>query len=386
MAKQLLLVNQDGSLQKHIHQLPPNAKAFDETWLQELLIANPSLIPIHEIDASWDRLIPLGREIGVNSGSIDNLYITSQGMICIVETKLWRNPEAHRTVIAQIISYAKDVARLTYKEFEHAVEKSSLLGQKTGFWDRISKGIKNVDQIDFQSKLSESLQSGRFLLLIIGDRIYPEVALLLETIQSAPNLEFKIGLIEMHMYETDQEHIWPMLVIPKIVGKTHEVTRAVVKILYEEKKPEVDVTSIEEGDATEKTNRIKFEKSFPHEYAEIFIPVLDKWIAEGIHIYWGLVGCSVRLFWKGKRKSILDIYPDYIALYSEKMAKKQDFPIEPYYPYREEIFRVPKARSLALEGKRYLNYKDISIEEFKVIVDATDKLVKDYFQHEDKPI
>jgi len=386
MAKQLLLVNQDGTLHKHIQQLSPNAKTFDEAWLQELLISNPSLIPIHEIDEAWDCLIPLGREIGVNSGSIDNLYVTRQGMICIVETKLWRNPEAHRTVIAQIISYAKDLARLTFKEFEQAVEKSSLLGKKTGLWDRINKGINEIDQIDFQSKLIESLQSGRFLLLIVGDRIYPEVALLLETIQSAPNLEFKIGLIELHMYETDPENKWPMLVIPKIVAKTHEVTRAVVKILYEEKKPEVDVTSIEEGEAAAKTNRIKFEKSFPQEHAEIFMPVLDKWIADDIHIYWGIVGCSVRFYWKGKRKSILDIYPDSIALYSEKMAKKQDFPLEPYFPYREEIFRIPKARSLALEGKRYLRYKDISIEEFRVIVSATDKLVRDYFQYEEKPV
>lgn len=60
-------------------------------------------------------MICIGREVAVgsgeNTGYIDNLYITPSGMIVIVETKLFRNQEARRTVIAQIIDYAKEVQK-----------------------------------------------------------------------------------------------------------------------------------------------------------------------------------------------------------------------------------------------------------------------------------
>ena len=71
--------------------------------MQEILFRYPLLLPIKEVDESFCPLISLGREIA----GIDNLYISPTGLLTIVETKLWRNPEAHRTVVAQILDYAK---------------------------------------------------------------------------------------------------------------------------------------------------------------------------------------------------------------------------------------------------------------------------------------
>lgn len=109
MDGKLLFVNKDGSIEKRMFFVSPKEKMFHESRLQELLILNPSLLPSEEVDESWENLIPLGREVSVTAGAIDNLYITSEGLICLVETKLWRNPEAHRTVVAQILDYAKDL-------------------------------------------------------------------------------------------------------------------------------------------------------------------------------------------------------------------------------------------------------------------------------------
>ena len=106
---QILLADKKGEIAGRLFPLSPKERVFDEAWLQELLILNPSLLPVKELDASLDDLIPIGREVSVTAGSIDNLYITSEGAICIVETKLWRNPDAHRSVVAQIIDYAKDI-------------------------------------------------------------------------------------------------------------------------------------------------------------------------------------------------------------------------------------------------------------------------------------
>jgi hypothetical protein len=159
------------------------------------------------------------------------------------------------------------------------------------------------------------------------------------------------------------------------VGKTHEVTRAVIKILYEGKKPEIEATAIRD-EAEGKTDRIAFEKAMSQEYAKILIPVLNKWISDGFPFNWGVIGFAPRVIWKGKPKSVVDIYPDHIALFSIKMAKKKGFPIEPFNDYKISIDKVPRAKQTLLEGRRYLKYSDISLKEFRAIIDATDKLIR----------
>jgi len=149
MQEKLILVNSDQDIAAEFYEIAPRKKLFDENWLQNLLIKNPSLIPVKEIDSNFNDLIPLGREVSVTVGSIDNLYITQSGEICLVETKLWRNPEAHRTVIAQILDYAKDIYKMTFDEFKECVEKSTLDGRKPDFWYRVSKNVKNLNQIEF---------------------------------------------------------------------------------------------------------------------------------------------------------------------------------------------------------------------------------------------
>lgn len=41
-------------------------------------------------------LLSLGREIPTPVGSIDNLFLSRNGYLVVVETTLWRNPEARR--------------------------------------------------------------------------------------------------------------------------------------------------------------------------------------------------------------------------------------------------------------------------------------------------
>ena len=218
---------------------------------------------------------------------------------------------------------------------------------------------------------------GKFLLLIVGDRIYPEVAMLLEAIQSAPNLDFKMGLVEILMYRPDSEKSWPLLIIPRVVGKTKEVTRAVVKIFYEERKPDVDVVAVQEGETKTKLNFTLFEQSMPEEYAQIFIPVLEKWIHDDFHINWGSTGIGI-YYWRSGWRSIVDIYPTDFCLLTEKMVKTKDLPLEPYHKYRQAIDNIPVVRRLFTQEKRYLKYtRDIPLDEFHILVDATDRLVRE---------
>src|SRR5215468_2601045 len=94
---------------------------YSETWLQDLLYRFPQALPIAEIDDGFSGLIPVCKEMNTPVGSVDVVYITANGRPVIVEAKLWRNPEARRRVIGQILDYAKELSRWTYESFDAAV-------------------------------------------------------------------------------------------------------------------------------------------------------------------------------------------------------------------------------------------------------------------------
>src|ERR1700737_4407405 len=68
--------------------------AYNEAWLQRLIMQYPSLLPIEDIEPALTPAIPVCMELPVPSGSVDNLYVTPAGDIIVAETKLWRNPQA----------------------------------------------------------------------------------------------------------------------------------------------------------------------------------------------------------------------------------------------------------------------------------------------------
>ena len=54
-------------------------------------------------------------------------------------------------------------------------------------------------------------------------------------------MQFTLGFVELRCYKFERDSNWPLIVYPNLILKTNEVTRAVVKILYGQEKPEVDV-------------------------------------------------------------------------------------------------------------------------------------------------
>jgi hypothetical protein len=65
------------------------------------------LLPIGAIEPALAGAISVCTELPTPSGFVDNLLATDRGDLAIVECKLWRDPQARREVIGQIIEYAK---------------------------------------------------------------------------------------------------------------------------------------------------------------------------------------------------------------------------------------------------------------------------------------
>ena len=94
-------------------------KGVAEEFLQIALHRNPKILPVEEIDPAYAPLVSLGREVA----NIDNLFVSPLGRITLVETKLWRNPQATREVVAQILEYATRLNAWSYEQLEARVRE-----------------------------------------------------------------------------------------------------------------------------------------------------------------------------------------------------------------------------------------------------------------------
>jgi hypothetical protein len=209
-----------------------NDKLISEGWLQEKLHKFPDLLPLDELDPSFRESISLCREMSVSSGRIDNLYLSPTGHLTLVETKLFRNPQARREVVGQIIDYAKDLSRWTFKELDAAVRSANraVRTRDVGILDLlVAEEMMDADnEAHMINAIDRGLRRGEMLLLIVGDGIHESVEDMAEYIQVAPQLRFGLGLVELQLYELPNQE--DLLLVPRVVTRTREVVRAVVHV------------------------------------------------------------------------------------------------------------------------------------------------------------
>ena len=370
------LIHGEDAKGEKLKVLSPKEKKFQEGWLQLLLYKNPEIVPIEYIHEDFGPLIPIGREIA----NIDNLFISPKGLITIIETKLWRNPEAHRTVVAQILDYARILSSMKYSELDNQVKNymQKALGKTISIYEIVKKYSKafELSDIEFQAKVSKCLEDGKFALLIVGDKIFPEATQLAEIIQSAPHIQFSLGFIELRCFRTEQGQDWPLLVIPNFITKTKEITRAIIQVVYKEK-PEIEITTPpEEKTSLGFTNFPAFIANLPRDFQEVFRSYIDRWMQAGYIIYWGKVGFSLRINWNKKLRTLFDAYPDMASIIQEKYAKEFILPLEDYRAYKQSLMQSPLISSTFASGRRYVYFDKVSKDDVLLLLSVTDNFVK----------
>src|SRR5215469_18794747 len=99
-----------------MHHDPAN-QAYQESFLQDVIDRWPNILPVCDFYPAVTGVCSLGREIstliGGGEGFIDNLLVTDDSHLVIVETKLWRNPEAMRDVIVQTLQYGMAITQMS---------------------------------------------------------------------------------------------------------------------------------------------------------------------------------------------------------------------------------------------------------------------------------
>ena len=212
---------------------PLDIKTFSEAWIQNLIHNNPKVLPIDEIESGFTPAIPIGREVSTSAGYIDNLFISPEGYLTIVETKLWRNPEARREVVGQIIDYAKVISKWSFTDLDDSVKQFNRKYNHCS--DGLLATIRKHHELDegeehyFIDNITKNLIRGRFLLLIVGDGIRESVEDMIEYLTQTPQLYFTLSLVELQVYKVSTEDN-SLIVIPQVITRTREITRAIVRI------------------------------------------------------------------------------------------------------------------------------------------------------------
>lgn len=189
---------------------------YDEAWLQDLLHEHPAVVPIGQVEPGFSDLIPVCRELpltfgGGRTGSLDNLLVTAEGGLVLIEAKLWRDPEARRKVVAQALDYAAAVFALGYEGLDAACRKAR--GDPTPLAEVIRAAVPDgFDEAAFVDALTLALRRGRAVVAVVGDGIREDVEA----------LDSLLGVYAL----ADGRH----LVVPSTLARTVLIERGVVRI------------------------------------------------------------------------------------------------------------------------------------------------------------
>lgn len=222
------IIIQKNGISATLNRLPISGSESDynEEFIQKLAFKHPNSLPVGEIDSTYEGLIPVCCELNTPAGPLDILYVTPKGRLVIAEAKLWRNPEARRKVVAQIIDYAKELSKWDYEDLQREVSRAT---NKKGnvLYELVSKSHDDINEAEFVDEITRSLKHGRFLLLILGDGIREGVGAIAEFLENSGNLEFTFGLVELSLYRTPDNSI---LMQPRVLTKTFIVRRNIISL------------------------------------------------------------------------------------------------------------------------------------------------------------
>lgn len=197
-----------------------------EDYIQALVHAHPTVLPIAEVDPIFKGAVAVCRELATPAGPIDNFLVTPSGLPVLVECKLWRNAEARREVVGQILDYAKELARFTVSDLQRAVAQATK-GGPSALLDIVRAADPAVDEVEFNDNLTANLRRGRFLLLLVGDGIRERVEAIADYLQEHAGLHFSLGLVELAIFDMPDG---ARLVTPRVLAHTHTITRTVVAL------------------------------------------------------------------------------------------------------------------------------------------------------------
>lgn len=348
-----------------------------ESHLQESLFEQPGIVVdlLQTELESTDVVINI-REFAVSMGSIDNLFITRSADIVIVETKLYKNPEATRKVVAQLVDYIKTVALDGPESFYEL-----LLNAKGQIY--IEKDILENDS--FVSSLLRNVEKGNIRGVVLGDDIHSNLLGLVSSIQSAPHLAFGIYLIRLESYLIDEM----VILNPYLVEKTSEIERSILSIEIDIStgKTTVNSQSPDKGSGSNKPKLSwnEFLDTVSARHRNRVEEINEKWFAHVDNAYrnMGISGFSLGVK-VGNNYKILEVHPDYMQILTDKARRASSIPSDVYRVYSDTISQNTLLYDDYLSsGKATIKYDVLEDSELEVIMEASIALANEFLKDVD---
>ncbi len=202
---------------------------YDENWLQQLIFEKPEVVPIETIDPGAGSFVPICRELMLpkegGRAFLDILGVTPTGRLVLIECKLWRNPQARREVIGQIMEYGALLQRWTYSDLTAHLKADLGLGGQNPLFDHVKKTHENLDENAFVDAVSGSLDRGDFNLLVAGDGIRSDIQAIKSYLDIQRGLASRLALIEFQVW-TDSSGA--TLVTPLLPLRTSVIKHRVI--------------------------------------------------------------------------------------------------------------------------------------------------------------
>lgn len=217
----------DGAADAILRPVSLAADGRNEAWLRDFLLAHPAALPAAAIDPAYADLIPVCRELRTPAGPLDCLFVTRFGGLVIVECKLWRNPQARREVVGQILDYAKELASWDYADLQREVSIARRERGTDALHRLVAARFPDLDQAAFVDAVARNLARGRLMLLVAGDGIREGTEAIVQYVGRHAGLQLTFGLVEVAGYEMPDGRL---LVQPRVLARTTNVERAVVRI------------------------------------------------------------------------------------------------------------------------------------------------------------
>lgn len=177
----------------------------DEAALHALVERTPDLLPL----AGSPRLAVVGKEVLLGGNRADLVAIEPTGRPCIIEVKLAANSEARRAVVAQVLSYAAFVHRMTPEQFEDDVLAGHL--RQRGYATLADAAEEagqdgSFDRSTFRGSLADALSSGGLRLVLVLDQAPPELVRTVGFLQAIAGA-LVVDLVTVAAYEVGERRV-----------------------------------------------------------------------------------------------------------------------------------------------------------------------------------
>jgi hypothetical protein len=200
----------------------------DEPWLQRLLLDHPELIPLEQIDWGSGRFIPVCRELRLpkpgGAAFLDLFGVTTSGRPVLIECKLWRNPQARREVVAQLLEYAALLRRWTYADLTMQLRKAMSSNEADPLYTSTCAHLAQPPlESRFVDAVSRYLRTGDFHLIIAGDGIREDLAAISDHLIGQGT---RLTLLEIQLWADEAGRT---LVVPQIALRTEVLRQRLIE-------------------------------------------------------------------------------------------------------------------------------------------------------------